>query len=47
MFACRLAMFYNEWHTVKALLTSAQQLCEDGGDWERKNRLKVGCMGLK
>mmetsp|Transcript_19099 Transcript_19099/g.32770 ORF Transcript_19099/g.32770 Transcript_19099/m.32770 type:complete len:387 (+) Transcript_19099:65-1225(+) len=37
----RLAMFYCDWHLVKSLLARAQQLCDDGGDWERKNRLKV------
>lgn len=34
-------MFYEEWHDVKKLLGRAKQLCDDGGDWERKNRLKV------
>jgi hypothetical protein len=26
---------------VKANIAAAKQLCEDGGDWERKNKLKV------
>lgn len=34
-------MFYEDWHDVKKLLARGQQLCDDGGDWERKNRLKV------
>lgn len=37
----RLSMFFEDWHDVKKLLARAQQLCDDGGDWERKNRLKV------
>lgn len=29
---------------MKAGLKAAYELCEGGGDWERKNRLKVGCL---
>ncbi len=37
----RLYMCYGDLHGVKDLLVRAKQLCEDGGDWERKNKLKV------
>ncbi len=26
---------------MKALVARAQTLCDEGGDWERKNKLKV------
>lgn len=39
---CRLFILYGDWRKVKALAARAQVLCEDGGDWERKNKLKVG-----
>ena len=29
------------WSEVKEGLAQAKQLCDKGGDWERKNRLKV------
>ena len=38
---CRLDMAYEDWHAVKAGLKAAEELCASGGDWERKNRLKV------
>lgn len=34
-------MFYGDWVAVKANLTKVKQLCEEGGDWERKNKVKV------
>lgn len=37
----RLDMAYEDWHAVKAGLKAAEELCASGGDWERKNRLKV------
>ena len=37
----RLDMAYEDWHSVKAGLKAANELCASGGDWERKNRLKV------
>mmetsp|Transcript_24714 Transcript_24714/g.53924 ORF Transcript_24714/g.53924 Transcript_24714/m.53924 type:complete len:389 (+) Transcript_24714:125-1291(+) len=37
----RLLMFYEDWRGVKKLLAKAKALCDDGGDWERKNKLKV------
>uniref|UniRef100_A0A7S3VTM2 26S proteasome regulatory subunit RPN7 n=1 Tax=Dunaliella tertiolecta TaxID=3047 RepID=A0A7S3VTM2_DUNTE len=37
----RLCMYYGDWHAVKDLLAKAQRLCDSGGDWERKNKLKV------
>lgn len=37
----RLLMFHEDWREVKKLLAKAKQLCDQGGDWERKNKLKV------
>eukprot|EP00873_Tetraselmis_striata_P027388 jgi/Tetstr1/447652/TSEL_035010.t1 len=37
----RLQMCYGEWHNVKGSIDKAKRLFESGGDWERKNRLKV------
>ncbi|CAK0751867.1 proteasome regulatory particle subunit [Coccomyxa viridis] len=37
----RLDMAYEDWHSVKTGLKAANELCASGGDWERKNRLKV------
>eukprot|EP00197_Chlamydomonas_leiostraca_P006357 CAMPEP_0202865208 /NCGR_PEP_ID=MMETSP1391-20130828/5343_1 /ASSEMBLY_ACC=CAM_ASM_000867 /TAXON_ID=1034604 /ORGANISM="Chlamydomonas leiostraca, Strain SAG 11-49" /LENGTH=387 /DNA_ID=CAMNT_0049545013 /DNA_START=77 /DNA_END=1240 /DNA_ORIENTATION=+ len=37
----RLFMSLDEWHGVKKLLARVQTLCDNGGDWERKNKLKV------
>ena len=37
----RLCKYYSDWHAVKELLAKAQRLCDNGGDWERKNKLKV------
>lgn len=30
-----------DWHAAKASISKAKRQCEAGGDWERKNRLKV------
>lgn len=32
---------FGDWHAVKQQLDKAKKLCDEGGDWERKNRLKV------
>ncbi|KAG2497130.1 hypothetical protein HYH03_004721 [Edaphochlamys debaryana] len=37
----RLQMLYGDWRKLKTLVARAQALCEEGGDWERKNKLKV------
>lgn len=37
----RLAILYQDWHGVKKLLVRAKTICEAGGDWEHKNKLKV------
>jgi len=37
----RLDMALGDWRAVRAGLAQADALCEQGGDWERKNRLKV------
>eukprot|EP01024_Parvocaulis_polyphysoides_P004681 TRINITY_DN1116_c0_g1_i1.p1 TRINITY_DN1116_c0_g1~~TRINITY_DN1116_c0_g1_i1.p1 ORF type:complete len:409 (-),score=46.66 TRINITY_DN1116_c0_g1_i1:179-1405(-) len=37
----RLEIFYGKWHEIKKSLEKARLLCDQGGDWERKNRLKV------
>ena len=38
----RLELSRGDWRRVKALLEAARGLCGKGGDWERKNKLKVG-----
>lgn len=37
----RLQILYEDWHAVKRLLAKAKTICEAGGDWEHKNKLKV------
>lgn len=37
----RLDMAYGDWRGVKARLMAAAELAESGGDWERRNRLKM------
>ncbi len=38
---CRLAILYEDWVDVKQLLARAKVVCDAGGDWEHKNKLKV------
>ena len=38
----RLAIFHQDWHAFKADLDRAMKMCDEGGDWERKNKIKVG-----
>ena len=37
----RLDLIHSDYTAVKANLAKARKLFEEGGDWERKNRLKV------
>lgn len=37
----RLDMAYGDWRAVKTRLAAAAELAEAGGDWERRNRLKM------
>ena len=37
----RLDIAAERWSDVKASLAKAEALCAEGGDWERKNKLKV------
>jgi 26S proteasome regulatory subunit N7 len=37
----RLDMAYGDWRAVKGRLAAAAELAESGGDWERRNRLKM------
>ncbi|KAL4444612.1 hypothetical protein ABPG77_002429 [Micractinium sp. CCAP 211/92] len=37
----RLELSRGDWRAVKAGLEKARGLCDKGGDWERKNKLKV------
>lgn len=37
----RMAMFYGDSDIVKNEMVLAKKLCEEGGDWDRRNRLKV------
>lgn len=34
-------MLYHDWQGVRKLLGRAKTICDAGGDWEQKNRLKV------
>ena len=38
---CRMDIAAGDWRKVSAGLEKANALMENGGDWERKNRLKV------
>ncbi len=38
---CRLDISLARWSDVEAGIHRAKLLCEKGGDWERKNKLKV------
>ena len=44
----RTALFYNDMDTTRKLIAATKKLSEAGGDWDRRNRLKVpaGHMGL-
>lgn len=37
----RLAIFHQDWNAYKRDLHKAKKLCDEGGDWERKNKIKV------
>lgn len=37
----RLEMLMGSWSTIKEYIVTAKTLCEQGGDWEKKNRLMV------
>ena len=37
----RMALFYMDLDTARALVASTLKLVEEGGDWDRRNRLKV------
>ena len=39
--ACRSDIAFGDWHAAKQQIDKAKKLCDEGGDWERKNRLKV------
>lgn len=41
MAKARLAFAHEEWALAGALLGEARELNEKGGDWDRRNRLKV------
>ena len=41
MLLARSDIAFGDWHAVKQQLDKAKKLCDEGGDWERKNRLKV------
>eukprot|EP00605_Chrysophyceae_sp_TOSAG23-4_P001141 GSChrysophyteH1.ASY1.ANO1.1248.1 assembled CDS len=41
MSKCRIALFNMELPTMQVLLTEAKKLNDQGGDWDRRNRLKV------
>ena len=37
----RMAMFFQDSEIIKTEMVLAKKLCEEGGDWDRRNRLKV------
>ncbi|GMH39437.1 hypothetical protein BSKO_07335 [Bryopsis sp. KO-2023] len=37
----RLDILYKDWHSVKKNLVKVKKFCDEGGDWERKNKVKV------
>lgn len=39
--ATRLDIALGDWRAVKGGIEKAKALCAKGGDWERKNKLKV------
>lgn len=45
---CRLGMFWGDDDLVKRNIDKAEALLEEGGDWDRRNRLKVykGCFHI-
>jgi 26S proteasome regulatory subunit N7 len=41
MAKARLALAHSDWALSRTLLREAKELNEKGGDWDRRNRLKV------
>lgn len=37
----RVALFFQDTETVRPLIASTKKMVDDGGDWDRRNRLKV------
>ena len=37
----RLGLFFTDHEIIKANIAKAHQMLEEGGDWDRRNRLKV------
>ena len=37
----RMALFYLDTDMARKLMPAAKKLVDDGGDWDRRNRLKV------
>ncbi len=37
----RMGLFYMDHPLVEENITKAKQMLEEGGDWDRRNRLKV------
>lgn len=48
MSTTRLAFMFEDWKLAKGKLATAKELNEKGGDWDRRNRLKVyeGCYAI-
>ena len=42
----RVGLFYMDHELIRANLDKANQLLEEGGDWDRRNRLKVSLKKL-
>ena len=37
----RMGLFYMDHSLIESNVTKARQMLEEGGDWDRRNRLKV------
>jgi hypothetical protein len=42
LFLCRIGLFFTDHEIIKGNIEKAKQMLEEGGDWDRRNRLKVG-----
>ena len=38
---CRVALFYMDLEAARGLIVDGKKLVDDGGDWDRRNRLKM------
>jgi 26S proteasome subunit RPN7 len=41
IFSIRIGLFFTDHEIIKGNIDKAKQMLEEGGDWDRRNRLKV------